>query len=49
MRLIRKTSGRFVPRRDFSSLAPLTADVQVARRTQLVLTAPGDRRERKAR
>lgn len=47
MKLIRKTSGRFSPRRDYSTLAPLTADVKVARRVALVLTAPGEgRRER---
>lgn len=49
MRLIRRTSGRFSPRRDFTSLAPMTADVQVARRTSLVLTTPGEARGRGAR
>lgn len=46
MRLIRRTSGRFSPRHDFTSLAPMTADVQVARRTILVLTTPGVTRGR---
>jgi hypothetical protein len=49
MRLIRRTSGRFSSRCDFTSLAPMTSDVQVARRVSLVLTAPGEGKGRKAR